>query len=220
MSSRLGVRALILAALVLPASAAGESPTAEKRLEATRVLVQRLVGSGRCEASVMLVVEDPMGGPPRVQRGTLALEPPSRVRLDFANGERIAVRGDGGEWLQPAQRQMIRLGSGQAGLVSWLWDLFLKGGQGRFHERAAGARRFVLTAGDDARGLPDTIGIVVDARGLPAALEIRDAGLGETLYRFSGWRFAKPRGATAFELRAPAGFTVHEEADSMDPVRR
>jgi hypothetical protein len=208
-----------LLCLIIPAALCAPVPrlvaalaAADGSLQSTRALAQRLVASGRGETTVSLMLEDPMGGPPRVLRGTLALEPPDRVRLDFATGERIAVRGDGGEWLQPAQRQLIRLRSEQAGFASWLWDLFLKGGRGRFRERAAVPRHFLLTAAEAGTSLPDTVMVAVDGKGLPVSLEIHDATLGATVYRFSGWKFTRARGPSAFELRPPSGYTVVEEA--------
>lgn len=205
---------LVVACLLLVGSAHAETARGAESLQATRVLAQRLIAAGRAEAVISLTLEDPMGGPPRARRGTLALEPPSRVRLDFAT-EAIAVRGDGGEWLQVEQRQLVRLRSEQAGFASWLWDLFLKGGGGRFRERSAGPRRFVLTTVEAGSALPDTVMITVDARGLPRTLEIHDATLGGTTYRFSGWRFVKARGRQAFELHAPAGYTILEDTGKL-----
>jgi len=158
---------------------------------------------------VTLTRSDPMGGPAQVMRGRLALEPPDRVRLDFpATGERIAVRGDGGEWVQPAARQMVRLKPEQTDLAAGLWEVFLRGGNDRFAERAVGARRFVLEARTQEEGLPGKIQVVLDARGLPATLEMDDPSGGDVRYAFRGWRFTRASGVRAFALRAPAGYTV------------
>jgi hypothetical protein len=183
------------------------------RLRSTRALSRQLAAAGRGEVAVTLTREDPMMGRPQTFRGTLALEPPDRVRLEFPEtGERIAVRGDGGEWLQPSARQLIRLRPEQAGVASWLWDLFLHGGGGRFTEREAAPGRYALTFPHEGGALPETLIVTVDARGLPAALEVRDRGLGRSSYRFASWRFARARGAAAFVIQPPRGYTVLEES--------
>mgnify|MGYP001195749181 CR=1 FL=1 len=106
------VAILALALALAPAGAglAAGKPAAKPTpatLASTRTLVAKLAGSGRGEARVTVSRGDPLGGPDRVDEGRLALEPPDRVRLDFgATGERIALRGDGGEWVQPATRPL------------------------------------------------------------------------------------------------------------------
>jgi outer membrane lipoprotein-sorting protein len=185
-------------------------------LRSTRTLAQRISATGRGEARVTLTRDDVMGGGPVVLHGTLALEPPDRVRIDFSDtGERIVVRGDGGEWLQPHLRQMIRLRAEQAGVASWLWDLFLHGGRGRFSERDAGRGRYVLglRGGEDA--LPETLMVTVDAAGMPASLDVRDPTLGRSIYRFTGWKFTRARGRTAFVIQPPRGYTVIEDTDGF-----
>ena len=181
-------------------------------LASTRALRARLATTGRATASITVSLPDPLGGPARVERGRLALEPPDRMRLDFpASGERIAVRRDGGEWVQPAMRQLVRIQPEQAALASWLWDVFLRGGVDRFRERSTGNRRFTLVPRNQ-KGVPDDLpgglGIVLDRRGLPARLEIGDSAGGGASYVFEGWRFARPRGTRAFVLGAPPGYSV------------
>lgn len=183
------------------------------RLRATRALARQLTAAGRGEAALTLVREDPMMGRTETFKGTLALELPDRVRVEFPEtGERIAVRGEGGEWLQPAARQMIRLRPEQAGVASWLWDLFLHGGRGRFTERESGRGRYALTFRHEGDALPETLIVTVDARGLPLTMEVRDPGLGRSSYRFANWRFTRARGAAAFVIRPPRGYTVLEES--------
>ncbi|MEK7824298.1 MAG: hypothetical protein AAB290_04565 [Candidatus Eisenbacteria bacterium] len=194
-------------ALALASRAEATPPTGG--LAATRTLVARLAAAGRGETAVTLTRSDPMGGPAQVERGRLALEPPDRVRLDFpGSGERIAVRGDGGEWVQPAARQMVRLKREQTARVAGLWEVFLRGGNERFAERVAGERRFVLEARESEEGLPERITVFLDARGLPVALEMDDWAGGGVRYAFKAWRFSRPSGARAFVLRPPSGFTV------------
>lgn len=202
--------ATIASAATPPASIRGGA----ERLRATRVLAERITASGRGEARVTLTREDAMGGPPRVDHGSVALEPPDRVRLEFTEtGEKIAVRGDGGEWLQPHLRQMVRLRSEQAGAASWLWDLFLHGGRGRFAEREAGRGRYVLALRDERGAVPETLAVSVDVAGLPAALEVSDPSSGRSTYRFTAWKFTRARGRNAFVIRAPHGYTVAEETE-------
>ena len=187
----------------------GEGSSAHRGLAATRMLVARLAAAGRGEAAVTLTQPDPMGGPARVERGRLALEPPACVRLDFPRtGERFATRADGGEWVQPAARQMVKLNREQTAVVSGLWAMFLGGGGGRFVERPDGARRFMLQAREAKDGLPDRITVLLDARGLPASLEMDDGQGGMVRYAFKRWRFSRASGVGAFTLRPPSGFTV------------
>jgi hypothetical protein len=187
-----------------PAKAAAVAP-----LAATRTLVSQLARSGRGEASVTVTREDPLGGPERVDRGRLALEVPDRVRLEFpSTGERLAVRGDGGEWVQPAVKQVVRIRAEQAGLAAWLWEVFLTGGSEAFAERAQGGRRFALVPRDDEAGLPERIDVTVDAKGLPEQVGFTGADGVAVRYRFTGWRFRSPRGPAAFTLSTPTGYTV------------
>lgn len=205
---------LALGLLATTALAATPAPTADPKasaegLRATRALVAKLAASGRGETAVTVTVADLMGGPDRVERGRLALEPPDRARLDLpVSGEKLAVRGDGGEWVQPSARQLIRLTREQAGLAAWLWGALLEGGRGDFIERATGERTFVLEPRDPESGLPERVTVTLDASGLPASVEFEEAGGGATRYRFDGWRFRSARGASAFRLTAPSGYHV------------
>ncbi len=200
--------ALLLLVALLSTGGTGRADAAAG-LAATRVLVARLAAAGRAEATVIITRPDPLGGVSNVQRGTLALEPPDRVRLDFpGTGERLAVHGDEGEWVQPAMRQLVRIQRDQVALAAWLWDVFLHGGGDRFIEREIGARRFVLEPREPHSGLPDRVTLRLDARGLPSGLEIDDAAADGASYRFSGWRFRRARGDSAFVLRPPPGYAV------------
>jgi outer membrane lipoprotein-sorting protein len=183
-------------------------------LAATRTLAARLAHSGRGEAPVAVSRSDPMGGPDREDKGQLVLEPPDRVRLDFAKtGERIALRGDGGEWVQPAAKQMVRISREQAGLAAWLWEVFLAGGGDAFSEqasgeRSSGERRYTLEPRDREAGLPARITITLDAHGLPAEVRFVESEGVEIRYHFKSWSFRAARGARAFALTAPHGYAV------------
>jgi hypothetical protein len=209
-----GHAALVVTFTVLALARVAAGADAPGGLASTRALRARLAATGRATASITVSVPDPMGGAARVERGRLALEPPDRLRLDFpASGECIAVRRDGGEWLQPSLRQLVRIRPEQAALASWLWDVFLRSGADRFRERSTGARRFALTPRDE-KGLPDDLpldlGVLLDPRGLPARLMIGDSASGGVSYSFEGWRFTRPRGSRAFVLAAPPGYSIVE----------
>jgi hypothetical protein len=171
-------------------------------------LSRRLLANGRGEAEIELRVSDPVGGG-RVSRGRLALEPPDRAAIEFpATGERVTLRADGGEWLQPALGQMMVLGSRHAmGANEW-WRAFLSRAPGSIASVPLGGRRWLLVraAGDEA--VADSAWVEVDARGLPARLELKDGAGSSTVYRLSAWRFARPRGRAAFVIRPPAGTRV------------
>jgi len=208
---RPGCVAALALALVLPHAVRAAPPRAEPGLVSTRALVAKLKASGRGEASITVTLTDPLGGADHVQAGRLALEPPDRVRLDFAaTGERIAVRGQAGEWIQPQAHQMVRLGRDQAGMVAWLWEILMQGGTGGFTERATGARRHALTPRDPEAGLPEGIVVELDAAGLPVRIEFTEYPGVTTRYRFKGWRFMRPRGVAGFTLTAPRGHTIVE----------
>jgi len=178
-------------------------------LVSTRALVERLRATGRADAGVTVTLPDPLGGPHRKRLGRIALERPDRVRLDFPEtGERIALRADGGEWIQPGLRQMVRLAPEQAGMAAWLWEVFLKGDGSAFAERAIGERTFSLAPRAPDTGLPEGIVMRLDRFGLPAELEFEETDGVHIRYRFERWRFGKPRGAKAFTLTAPRGYEI------------
>jgi hypothetical protein len=211
-----GIRLIALAALVaLSVCAAARrkaAATAAPAPTSTRAIIARLHASGRAEASFRMRADDPLGGAPLAQPGTLALERDG-VRLEFAaSGERMTLRGDGGEWLQPEARQLIRLRPEHSASVARIWDLLIGNGTRWFAERALGARRFVLTPRAPVPGesapddLPDSVWVNVDARGLPARLELRNGDGGRIRFDVSGWRFARARGRSDFVLSAPPGY--------------
>src|SRR5262249_26257422 len=130
---------------------AGAPPaTAGVTLESARGLAARL-SAGRAEAMVERRALDAFTGKWRAIRGWLALEPPDRALLEFpASGERIALRADGGEWLQPALGQMLRLGPANAGAARRWWELLLPGAGSRFAEVKLGAGRYAVVRREDA----------------------------------------------------------------------
>jgi len=203
--------ALLGLALALPTGvpAAATNPGPPPTLASTRALVTKLARSGRGEVPVTVSRGDPLGGPDRVDQGRLALEPPDRVRLDFAaTGERIALRGDGGEWVQPSTRQMVKIRREQAGLATWLWEVFLAGGADAFAEHASGERRYTLEPRDPNAGLPGRITVTIDPKGLPSEVRFTEPDGTETRYRFRGWSFRSAQGAKAFTLSAPKGYAT------------
>ena len=168
----------------------------------------RLVRAGRAEVSVRQVVMA-AGDTVRQMRGRLALELPDRVRVDDArSGERLTARGDGGEWLQPAAEQMLILRAEQAAQVAGVWRIMLEGSR-EVDERALGGGRFVMKARPGAEVFADSVWVRLGKDGLPAILE---ASTGDEHWRleFGAWKFARPRGASAFKLRAPSGYAVVE----------
>jgi hypothetical protein len=172
-------------------------------------LVRRLEASGRAEVALQREVIDPLSGGRRIVSGRLAIEPPDRVDVRFpANGERIAIRGDGGEWLQPDLRQMIRLGPDRAASARRWWTALAgQSGAGVVARRLA-ADHFVIVgpASEDAGS--DSASVWLDGAGLPTRLEVHEGESEPTVYRFSGWRFRKARGMPAFRITAPAEYEV------------
>ena len=192
---------LLLSVILAQPPAGAASP------RALAALGSKLTANGRAEVTVSQVVTTG-GETVRRMRGQLALELPDCVRIDDrASGERLTARGDGGEWLQPASSQMLVLRADQAGQVSSVWRMLLNP-SARIAERALGQRRYVLRPlGADAP--IDSVWVRLRADGLPA--EVRaTAGEEQWTLEFGTWKFRKARGASAFKLRAPAGYTVLE----------
>ena len=200
--------AALVAMLALPAARAPGAPAGET-LESARGLAARLRGAGRAEAQVERRALDAFTGKGRTTRGRIALEPPDRALLEFpASGERVALRGDGGEWLQPGLGQMLRLGPENAAAARRWWELLLPGAGQRFTERRLGPGRFaVVRRGDDSPGA-DTAWVTLDSQGLPARLEYRVPGADRIEYRMSAWRFPRARGRAAFVIAAPDSLQI------------
>lgn len=187
---------------------AGTPAAAAAEFQSTKVLLARLHASGRAEAAIETTVEDLFGGPPRRVRGRLALELPHRARLDFEDGERLTLREDGGDWLQPRTRQLLRSGPRSAEAAMRWSALLLESGEGAFRERSLGGGGFELSpaGADSAQGERQRVWL--DARGLPVRLEVGSPGGERRAYRLSGWRFTRAQGRAAFVLAAPKGIEV------------
>lgn len=206
---RAAARAALVALLLLPLATGRGAARAGDAL-ATRALRAALAAHHRMEAEVRVEDRDPVTGRVQVTRGTLALETPRLAALRFAaTGEALTLRDDGGEWLQPKLRQLVRAGprSAAAGLRWWgvLADAALP-----VRERALGGGRFTLVpAAGDSSGIGEAR-VTLDAAGMPARLEIVEAGTPGKVFRLSRWKPARPRGARAFHLEPPKGFEVVE----------
>jgi hypothetical protein len=202
-------RAVLLSAVVvfailsdLSAATAKASPSAP-----ARGFLERLERSGRAEARFSRTSVDPLSGKPVTLRGDLALEPPDRVSLAFpASGERIVVREDGGEWLQPGLRQMMTLDRDRAEMARRWWAILLGDDSAVGLTRVGEGQWRVTLRGVPADEAQDAL-VTFDKAGLPVRLEVEEAGA-RSVYRLSGWRFLRPRGRAAFVMRAPAGFEV------------
>lgn len=194
--------ALYVALALGAASARAESPASGA------ALVRSLRGAGRAEATLRFVTPSLPGRPVRTVHAILALEWPDRARMDVgATGERIVLRADGGEWLQPATRQLLVFKPGQAAAALGWWSVLL-GRDPLARERRVGGGRWRLERGSP--GTPDTVAeVTLDARGLPARLVLGE-GEEAVTYRLSGWHFGSARGGAGFHLTAPAGWEVVE----------
>ncbi len=191
--------------------AGATTPAAADGLASARAFARRLLANGRAAATIERRALDPVTGLARSARGRLTLELPDRALLEFpATGERIALRSDGGEWLQPALQQMLRLGPRSAAAGLRWWELLLPGDGSRFVERALSARRYAVVSPSTEDFAADTAWVSLDAQGLPAELEYRDSSDSRVSYRFSGWRFQRPRGRSSFLLVPPEGVRVVE----------
>jgi hypothetical protein len=199
---------LVLAPRDAAAAASGKSAKSQVPGVA-RALAAQLEKSGRAEALFERSTVDPLSGKPRTVKGRIALEPPDRVALELpASGERITVREDGGEWLQPRLSQMIVLGGDRASAAMRWWSALLPSAGDAFVARDLGGGRWLLVAPARRGWAADTARVTLDGRGLPARLEITESESAPTVYRISNWRFSRPRGRAAFVLQAPAEYEV------------
>jgi hypothetical protein len=182
--------------------------TRSTALAASRGLLSRLETHGRAVASIEYTQPDPFGDGARQQKGTIAIEPPDRTRLDFASGESVALRSDGGEWLQPELGQMLRLSAEHAASARQWWSLLLPGAETRFTERTLGMNERLVIAKD--ADVADSAWVSLGPDGLPRALRFRGLDGEFVRVKFLTWSFAKPRGPSAFVLAAPAGVNIVE----------
>jgi hypothetical protein len=163
-----------------------------------------LRAAGRAECGFTRVATDAFSGRPLRTRGRLTLETPDRSRLEFpTTGERITLRGDGGEWLQPKLRQMIVFGPGRAATARRWWQLLIDGAAPGIEVTPRGGRTLSLRTTGGAG--PDSARLELDAAGLPVRLVVPD-GDAVIEYRFTGWSFRAGRGVAEFRQRAPSQF--------------
>jgi len=174
-----------------------------------RSLAERLRTSGRAEVQIERLAFDPISGRTDAVRGVLVLEPPDRAALEFpATGERVTMRADGGEWLQPELRQLVRLNAGDAAGASRWWELLVRPSVSGFGARRRGDRRWSLIA-FAGRGLPaDSANILLGTDGLPLRLELEPSPGMHEMYRLRDWKFARPQGRAAFVIQPPRDFEV------------
>jgi hypothetical protein len=177
-------------------------------LGSTRALLAGLRAAGRGEAALQLCRTDPLSGRTSVTRGRLVLELPRLARLELADGQRLTLREDGGDWLQPAARQLVRAGTrSAAGALAW-WGALLDPQAAGVRERKDGPRRYTLVR--SGAGGEQAQQVELGADGLPRLL-VPEASPGARVeYRLSRWRFVPARGRADFVLEAPAGFEVVE----------
>jgi len=199
------ILAFALASILL--AAAPRAARGDDLRAATHVLIERLRKAGRAEATLERSMPDPIAGKTIRVRGLLALEPPDRASLYFpSTRERVTLRADGGEWIQPELRQLLRLGPERAAAARRWWEVLLAANADRFSARRIGVSRFVLAAREGAAA--DSVWLELDRRGLPSRLELAEDADQRTVYRLSGWRFSRARGRASFTLDPPAGYTV------------
>lgn len=200
--------ARVFAAFALLATLAAGTSLAAGRLAAVTPLVERLRAAGRGDAQITQTVVS-AGETLRADRGQLSLEPPDRLRIDFKSGERVTMRSDGGEWIQPSLRQLLVLRPEQAQAVLSAWRAFLDGGAAAYRERARGPRRYRLVSLDAESADADSVDVELGADGLPRRLVL---WVGDQRWHLtlSRWSFGRPRGVPSFTLRAPPGYSVFE----------
>jgi hypothetical protein len=197
-------RALVLAVLALACAGAGARAAG---LQASAALTRALAGGGRGEATLRYLTTG-ASGVPRAVHATLALEPPDRARMDVsASGEKLVARADGGEWLQPATRQLLRFPARRSAAALRWWRVLLAT-DGTARERRIADGRFVVTLLGEHGAAVDSAEVWLDPHGLPTRLVVPAGDPEAAVYRLGSWRFSRARGEAGFRLAAPAGFEV------------
>jgi len=162
-------------------------------------LAARLRAAGRATVSFERRAYDPMADTVRTEAGRLSLEV-GRADVRFTRtGERLTVRPDGGEWLQPELEQLLVLGPGGVAVARHWWEALLAPGR----ETIRRGNEIVI-AGPAGGADADSAHVRLGADGLPQTLEIVEV-TGRTSYRFSKWRFGSAKGRAAFVQKAPPG---------------
>ncbi len=173
--------------------------------KSSAALVRALGPGGRAEATLRYGLPTATGAT-RVVHATLALEPPAFARLDVpSTGEKIVARADGGEWLQPSTRQLVRFPAKQAAPALRWWRVLLAAERST-RERAVGEGRYVVTLLSERGAEEDSAEVWLDGRGLPSRLVVPAGDPDAAVYRLTNWRFLRARGAGGFRLAAPAGY--------------
>ena len=181
------------------AAVAGEAPTA------VQPLMARMTRAGLAEAHVVVGVAAGKEAPSN-RRGTIALEPPDRIRLDYKDGgEILTARGDGGEWLQPELGQMLTMSPEQARRAAALWAV-MHSRSSSYVERKLGPSSWRVTIQQEG-GDPESLTVTVGSDHLPSKIETHVGDMHWTI-QMSSWHFAKARGRQAFVLHAPVGTEV------------
>lgn len=171
----------------------------------------RLQRAGRAETSITRSAPDPLSGKSVSVQGRVAIEPPDRLSLQFSQtGERLTLRSDGGEWMQPSLGQMLKLGTGQATAAGRWWSVLLGQGAPGITVKATSATRLLVTSGEASSADAESAWVYLDGQGLPMRLEVDEGGDKPTNYRFGAWRFLAPRGRAWFVQAAPKGVEVVE----------
>ncbi|MGH3054637.1 MAG: LolA family protein [Gaiellaceae bacterium] len=206
MSRCLRLAAAVVCAIALLCAAGSGAPATE---HASRLapFFARVRGAGRAQVQIERRTRSALAEGEQVTRGRVTLEPPARARVDFEGGECVTVRDDGGEWLQPAFRQLVKLGPERArGALGWC-DLLLgdRAGAIRSHDLADGRVLLVRAEGPNAA---DSAWASLDASGQPTVLEFRAASGELERTRLTHWSFSAARGRAAFVLTAPHGFEI------------
>lgn len=199
---------IVLCALLGASGARPVAAAVAPPLGSTRALLAELRAAGRGEAALQLSRLDPLSGRTIMLRGRLILELPRLARLELEDGERLTLREDGGDWLQPAAHQLVRAGArSAAGALVW-WSALLDPQAAGIRERKVGRRQYLLVRPGAGEALTQRIELGAD--GLPRRLAV-EASPGEQVeYRLTRWRFVPSRGRADFVLEAPAGFEVVE----------
>jgi outer membrane lipoprotein-sorting protein len=197
--SRLGALTVAWLACCASLTAAADAPTA------VQPLMERMSRAGRGEAHVVISVAT--GSEAATSRkGTVALEPPDRMRLQYLGSkEALTARGDGGEWLQPELGQMLTMSAEQAQRAASLWQV-MRSRSSSYVERKLGPSSWRVTI-QEPGAEAESLTVHVGADHLPSKIETRVGDLHWTI-QLSSWHFGKARGKEAFVLHAPVGYEV------------
>lgn len=193
-----------LALIVSGHAAASGTPRAAKKL------VSELRERGRAEVGFTRVHHDMLRDEDVTLHGRLVLEPPHLAKLEFdETQERISLRDDGGEWLQPRLEQMLRFEPQRAWAALRWWRLFAGSEESEWTERRVGDDTYVVRMGLEL-GIADSARVRVGPDGLPLEIRIRETGDQPVVYSMGRWRFVPARGEKDFVLKAPKGYEVFD----------